>query len=393
MNKPMNLTVTKFPMRSTAVNFTNGMIVTDADLTAAMQYPVQLLQMTNRAVHGCGVACGFDFMPDPAFCGTPQPCDPCDSNDNELAFGFKLMIGRGSAFDCTGMPIELCEPVLVDVEPEKCGCSSNDTSVCIAVRRVPAKEAPRGDCCTETPADCARVRDHVEFRAFPSGDLPDDICMRDAGGDKGHCGCGAGEERPYPTGRNEREHNPCDCLKRCDPCDCCGDGWVLLGCVEMCKSGVMAKNFLRQGKEPSKVWKAQPEVYEMRRYIKGIACHCPKEEKKTAEAEAASAMYFQQAIEVFDRPDARIKATLMAADVVDIKTLADFVEDRPDIAKAAFGYSDERFRKLADNIRVQLNPDTAEAVAQEQKKEAVFKATTNKRAGSTKKTGPTKKGS
>ena len=292
MNKPFKTPGTTRPMRSEAVRFHNGMIVTDTDLMAAMTYSVQLLATTNRAVHGCGVACGFWFRPDPDTCGATRPCDPC-GDDNEPRKrahpGFKIEVQPGSAIDCYGLPMELCEPVLVDLSPETCGCDSAGGTVCIAARRVSSDEAPRGDCCSDSgqSAACTRVRDHIELRAFTEAELPDHICRREAEKDPdGRCGCGGGTTPPDPqTGYPgsdrydpDRDNDPeladiCRCLMTCAPCECCGEGWVLLGCVELCPTGVVVQSF-----EPGS------PVYAQRRWIKTIECICqPKRSRKREE--------------------------------------------------------------------------------------------------------------
>ncbi|MEL6168981.1 MAG: hypothetical protein AAFR35_09835 [Pseudomonadota bacterium] len=287
MNKPFQPPSATAPMRSTAVRFTNGMIVTDDDLTAAMTYPVQLMQAVNRGVYGCGVACGFRFAPDPDLCGTRVSCDPCDDSDAREAYpGFAVQVGRGTAIDCYGMPIELCEPVLVDVTPERCGCEGRDGTVCIAVRRRPVEDAPRGDCCADPggPQPCTRVRDYVELKAFPLDKLPDHICGRvEEDGQKG-CGCGGnGGSRqprdPYVPEQRDPVRNPqdvvCDCLRDCDSCDCCGEGWVLLGCISYCAAGLLVDNFPPgdDGKMPAEPRWSAP-IYEGRKWIKPIDCLC-----------------------------------------------------------------------------------------------------------------------
>ena len=140
------------PMSAESVNFKDGMIVTADDLRTAMHYPVALMQALNKAVYGCGVVCGFELKPDPELCGREGRCDTC-KDDSEVTYpNFIVEVGRGTALDCYGLPIELCKPVRVDVSPETCGCDEKGGIVCLFIRRTSASEAPRGNCCAQTDA-------------------------------------------------------------------------------------------------------------------------------------------------------------------------------------------------------------------------------------------------
>ncbi|EEE36159.1 hypothetical protein RKLH11_3761 [Rhodobacteraceae bacterium KLH11] len=272
------------PMRSMAVNFTYGMIVNDTDLTAAMHYPVQLMQAVNRAVYGCGVVCGFMFDPDPDICGQIVDCDPCDpdgnSNGKKAYRGFKVQVGRGTAINCEGLPIEICEPAIVDVSPDPCAkkCEDDkDTSwVCIVARRAEADEAPRSDCCSDDQEpSCARKRDHVELRAFAPDKLPEFTCQYWPDKPGSACGCGDGQNSTVGGAARNPEDvhmDMCKCLIQCDPCDCCGEGWVLLGCVEICETGVLVENFRQPGKYGLGPYPMAP--YKHRQMIKPIECMC-----------------------------------------------------------------------------------------------------------------------
>ena len=286
MNKPFSDSGTVYPMSAESVNFKNGMIVTADDLGTAMMYPVSLMQTVNRAVFGCGVVCGFELKPDPELCGRTAPCDPCakeGSDGNTLAYpNFIVQIGKGTALDCAGLPIEICKPQRFDLAPETCGCDTEGGTVCILVRRVSAPEAPRGDCCDPAGAvpACSRQRDHVEIRAFTRDKLPDHVCMRepdrpsddDCGDQRASAPTGAsgataannpdnqGPEVVVVTGT--RRPSLCDCLKSCGDCDCCGEGWVLLGCVELCAGGIKVESLVDN------------RPYQLRQWIKPIACAC-----------------------------------------------------------------------------------------------------------------------
>jgi len=322
MNGPFNETSTSFPMRAEAVNFRNGMIVTADDLSAAMRYPVALMQAVNVAVYGCGVVCGFPLAADPELCGRTGRCDPCDDDSPETFPNFVVEVGRGTAIDCHGLPIELCGKVRVSIEPEICGGEVQPGEVCILIRRREASGSPRGDCYTPAGegADCARLRDHVEIRAFPSRKLPEHTCLRGdppgGSGGSGGCGCSGGRD-PATDNANRSEtaagipgagaggsdadsseHRRwaqiCRRLVECDPCTWCGEGWVLIGCVSICKGGIVRESL----KDP----------YGRRRWIKPIEALCRREpEKNTADTAQPAG----------DRPAGEVRSDTITAETFD----------------------------------------------------------------------------
>ncbi len=305
MNKPFSDTGRTFPMPATSVNFSNGMIVTAEDLSAAMTYPVMLMQSVNRAVYGCGVACGFPLEPDPDLCGREERCDPCDDN-SEMAYpSFTVQVGRGTAIDCSGMPVELCKPAKIDLGDRSCGCEVKEGKVCIYIRRVSAPQAARGDCCGGQTgvAQCSRMQDHVEIRAFPWDEPPDHACMHPMAEDNGDCGCNGDGNDNGGRGRSEQNSGSlreavrdpeyryperdeiCKCLLQCGDCDCCGEGWILLGCLTLCKGGIVSDSF--------------ENPYSHRKWIKTIECFC---RKRKVEEQVEPEYYVQQ-----DQSDAEVE--------------------------------------------------------------------------------------
>ena len=306
MNKPMSDTGVTFPTSAESVAFKNGMIVTADDLHTAMTYPIQLMQAVNRAVYGCGVVCGFKLGPDPELCDRPpELCDPCkdEGDQNPMVYANSILESVcGTDIDCAGLPIELCKPVRVDLSPETCGCVGENGSMCILIRRVSASEAPRGDCCTpvEGAIECSRSRDHVEIRAVPSDALPDDVCMRNfdkpededcvsfsskrGSGETVSVGSNNGQDGRY----EETPDKICACLMDCgDCCACCGDGWVLLGCVKLCNGKIVVNSL----KPPNGAHPNDPaSPYYRRKWIKMIECACgPKERVDPPDSTAAEA--------------------------------------------------------------------------------------------------------
>ena len=346
----MSKVSTLVPMRSTAVKFSHGMIVNETDLTAAMNYPVQLMQAVNRANYGCGVICGFMFEPDPDLCGAKKPCENCDTTGRSgMAYpGFRLKITRGTAIDCHGMPLELCEPAYVDIEPKQCGCSDTNAVICIAARRVSGGEAPRGDCCDDTggQSDCTRLRDHLELKAFPSEKLPEHICMRELpmkSGSGDGCGNDAADStdarRPDSTDSTTDDCREaiCRCLIECEACECCGDGWVLLGCVTVCEAGIRVENFPEidaNGNETER----PIEPYIRRKWVKSIECICADVHQSKTSTIEADTVQIQEALAERMRElrltKDQVSATMTMASVsVPEKLLEQFNEDPVVVAK------------------------------------------------------------
>src|SRR5262245_39201161 len=109
------------------VNFRDGMIITANDMATAVAYPLAVFQALVRSFFGCGSLCGLEIER----VGEAQR--------------HSIRIGRGAAIDCHGFPIEICEPVKLNLAPDKC-CDWPAGEVCIAIRRINSEGAPRQDC-------------------------------------------------------------------------------------------------------------------------------------------------------------------------------------------------------------------------------------------------------
>ena len=228
-----------------AVKFKDGMIVTANDLEAAMRYPVSMFQTLVRSYFGCGVVCGMEFVPDPnAIKGEPS---------------YVFCIKPGVALDCHGFPLALCSPVKIDLTPDPCSPVETQQKVCIAIRRYTSDEAPRDACACDTDDprfQCTRVRDHVMIKAFLEGelnDLPGSLCAKPEDDDGEEQYCEPVEAEAGTAGNGIAAL--CECLKACPDCDCCGDAWVLLGCVDL-EAGKINFDLRR------------------RKYVKPIECLC-----------------------------------------------------------------------------------------------------------------------
>jgi len=255
------------PGSTEAVQFSDGMLVTAEDLTAAMQYPLSVIQVLLKAYFGCGIVCGL---------GLRNPVEPkyVRNAAGQLVMvppegdpNYILMVDKGVALGCDGYPIEICSPLKLDLTPDPCCVDrdDDDKEMFIAARRVKAAEATARACgCGSTggePAQqCSRMRDHVLVQAFEERDRPPGICEA--------------AEPPPPQATSgqpmpgvpavERQTGLaaiCACLKQCGECGCCGEPWVLLGSVMVGKQGLGRIDLSKA------------------RYVKPIACACESVER------------------------------------------------------------------------------------------------------------------
>lgn len=248
-------------MSTQSVKFKDGMIVTAGDLETAMQYPLSIFQVLVRAYFGCGVVCGLEIVPDPQ----TAACKPGKTKGSSLV----VVVKEGVALDCHGFPIELCGPVKLDLTPDPCSCEDLPDKICIAIRRGTSEEAPREDCgCpveTDSPRyQCTRSRDHVVIKTFLPDDPPDTICM--------HPWPNAGTEEECNTyeteeGKNEKQ-TLCECLTTCPDGKCCGEAWVLLGCVSFGEDDCGQPVIEDENIDPS-----------LRKYVKPTECLCCAEKR------------------------------------------------------------------------------------------------------------------
>src|SRR6059058_2405646 len=72
------------PGSTEAVQFSDGMLVTAEDLSAAMRYPLSVIQVLLKAYFGCGIVCGLGLT-------KPVEQPPADS--------------PGAATDAAGKPV------------------------------------------------------------------------------------------------------------------------------------------------------------------------------------------------------------------------------------------------------------------------------------------------
>lgn len=242
------------PGSTEAVQFSDGMLVTAEDLTAAMRYPLSVIQVLIKAYFGCGVVCGLGLR-DP----TAETKVERNSATGELKDpNFILIVDKGVALGCDGYPIEICSPLKLDLTRDPCCPDKEEKELFIAARRVTAAEAAARACgCGSTGGEpalqCTRMRDHALVQAFDR--LPAEICQVAAPSAKEGSG-GAVPGLPtveQPTG----VAGICACLKKCGECACYGESWVLLGTVMVTKQGG-----LRTIDESR------------RRYVKPLACVC-----------------------------------------------------------------------------------------------------------------------
>lgn len=127
-------------------NFYCGQLLTDADLSATVQWVRDRLGLV-RYRDGWGVVCGLEVT-----CRSPGGKNGCCSNGASAA---KVWIGPGYAVDCCGNDLVLCEPLCVDLSDvcrpadDPCADPCDDT-----VRRGPLDP---------TRAAAARTDETLEF--------------------------------------------------------------------------------------------------------------------------------------------------------------------------------------------------------------------------------------
>lgn len=289
MNQTMEWKKTQ-PGSTEAVQFSDGMLVTAEDLTAAMRYPLSVIQVLLKAYFGCGIVCGLDLN-NPAEGqaaevgkGVTNPVTGEITPPPKRDPNFILTVEKGVALGCDGYPIEICGPLKLDLTPDPCRLERGPKKLYVATRRVTAAEAAARPCgCSSTGGEpvqqCTRMRDHVLVQAFDEDHLPAGICRVEAPSTKQN----GGTAQPYPVEWQPGAAAVCNCLKQCGECGCRGEPWVLLGSVVVGEDGM------------------DPIDRSGRRYVKPIACICntvapqvqpavrvePSKDKKPAVAKTA----------------------------------------------------------------------------------------------------------
>jgi hypothetical protein len=243
------------PMALERVHFFDGMILTADDLEAERHYHLTRSRMINRAVFGCGIACGLEVEKHPA-------------DDPATRF---VCIRPGTAFDCRGDPLELCRPVRLDLDPDP--CKAPPERVCILIRRRDGKPRSSDPCSCGKPAgdEPRRLREEVELRVVdPRTTGLEGVCWTPPKQTPSHDAGDCDDHEPEP----QPEHDLCACLKECESCEDGCEGWVLLACVDLtsadsddcCPGPDRDRNRIAAIDDSG------------RKYIKPIRCHCPPKE-------------------------------------------------------------------------------------------------------------------
>jgi hypothetical protein len=227
------------PTSHEQVVFKDGMIVTAEDLQAASNYSLGIFQTLIRAFFGCGIVCGLkvDFLPQAQ--ENKGLLDAADANSNN---GWCVQIQPGVALDCQGYPLELCQAVTIDLTPDPCHREHSPLCVYVAIRRYIEADPQTKSGCSGSESvqslDCTRKREQVLIKVFEKEKLPVNTCMRPV--------------------ESQYEQDPCDCLKACPEHNCCGEGWVLLACINISQDqcGIESIDDTQ------------------RKYVKPIECYC-----------------------------------------------------------------------------------------------------------------------
>lgn len=155
----------------TRPRYSAGLLLEDADLTAAVDYTRNMVRLLFRSLFGCGVICGLDV-------DAALTC-----NDSKI----DVSVASGVALDCMGNPIEIpkgftitydpkCEPLpkalwVVACYVEKCcqprdiSCAADDTGHLVATRIAEGYEVrlyderPKCVCSCEPPDQPAVPKD------------------------------------------------------------------------------------------------------------------------------------------------------------------------------------------------------------------------------------------
>jgi hypothetical protein len=254
------------PIKTSLVSpiFADGRVVSAEDLHLAMSYPLDVFRVMMRAFFGCGIVCGLDLEPDPRL----------EKLQKEDRVSHTVRILPGVALDCHGHPIQLCRPVSVDLSPDPCDCGEGPKRVCLAIKRSTSEEQPRADdpcgCPTEPSRfACSRLQDRVEIKIYHPDEPPRELCWHAPGKGRTPGCCDEQEDEERELVDPDRAA-VCQCLATCGCCECCGDSWVYLGCVEIGEKEVT------------------PSGLRWRRYVKPIDCLCrkvPKEKEEEPEDE------------------------------------------------------------------------------------------------------------
>ena len=103
-------------------------------------------------------------------------------------------------------------------------------------------------------------------------DLPGTVCSKPRNGDGEEACCKPDGEEGTGTA-NGAIAALCDCLKTCPECDCCGDAWVLLGCVRLGEHGIQPINddkWRKHVKPIECVCAISPELQDMQEKIREL---------------------------------------------------------------------------------------------------------------------------
>jgi hypothetical protein len=244
------------PMAFQRVRFFDGMILTAEDLEAEREYHLARSRLVNRAVFGCGIACGLTV-------------EKAETDERATRV---VCVRPGIAFDCRGDPLELCRALKLDLDPE--ACKAPPTRVCILIRRRDSGDGrserecdPCAGASTEGPS---RTREEIEVSVVDSRTVDwGEVCHTPSLERRGY-GYGYGREQAPEA------LDPCTCLKECETCDDCGKNWVLLACVEL-----EAEGDARAQDRDS--WRIAAIDLTGRRYIKPIRCLCSPEPRPETE--------------------------------------------------------------------------------------------------------------
>jgi hypothetical protein len=179
------------------------------DLQLEQRYFLDKMALTNRAILGWGVVCGFEV----------EVC------------GHSLVVHPGLALDCCGHQILVCEQVTLCLEELAKQCSGNTYALCLEYTECETEEIrmPPDDCERSDRHEHNRIRDHYRIRLVPW----DDKCHA-----RGEDPLPCPDHQKLPASQDPEPQCPpptvhshlCHHLQ-CRSCDCCA--CVVLGQVTL----------------------------------------------------------------------------------------------------------------------------------------------------------------
>ena len=219
------------------VRYFHGMLLTERDFREEQLYHLEKRRLLNRMLHGWGVVCGLGV----------KPTKPESS---------KIVITPGTALDCLGNEIVVCDDFEVDLKKlpdlcpdtskgEKDPCAERETGDCKYYIGIKYTEAPTdpvpvyvtGGSCEEKVCEYSRIREGFCIKLFKSPPchamLPQEglfeklvECLKGNASNEDKIKC-------VKKVLDDFLASFCDQPYPCPVCCCDGDPYVILGRIDL----------------------------------------------------------------------------------------------------------------------------------------------------------------